>query len=84
MYSFQNFEVRDFAKNAYLSNNRSAMGKIINSFIGAINEHNTLPKLVVVVLDDDITRHIQTDHADSYDLIHRITGWLVKEFEKAI
>ena len=42
-----------------------------------------MPKLVVVITDDDIVKNFIANH-DSYDKIHRVTRWLVKEFEKTI
>ena len=42
-FTFKNFEVRDFTNGRYSSHIRSPAGRLINCFIKALNEHNTLP-----------------------------------------
>ena len=53
-YAFTNYEVHEFSNNKYDSLFRSDAGRIRNSLIKAINEHNTLPKLIVTILDDNL------------------------------
>ena len=55
-FTYQNFEVRDFISSHFSTNESSPLGHIRSNLIKALNEHNTLPKLLVVVLDDDITK----------------------------
>ena len=58
-------------------------GRIRNSFLKAINEQAMLPKFIVVILDDDLT--VSLDHyQDPYYIIHQVTGWLMREFERSI
>ena len=81
MYGFQNFELRTFFSSRYSSHNRSTAGRILNKFINALNEHNTLPKLVIVILDDDLVYDIPND-SNLFSKIHNISTWLIREFEK--
>lgn len=60
-FTFNNYEVCEFSLSYYLTNNKSPARRILNKFISAINEHNTLPKLVVFVLDDDLIRSLKGD-----------------------
>ena len=80
-FAFTNFEVRDFFSSEYTSHNRSPAGRIINKFILALNEHNTLPKLIVVVMDDNLFDNIKEHFAAS---VKKLLSWLMKEFDKAI
>ena len=84
-YSFEHFEVRDFSSSQYHSHNHSTMGRILNCLINALNEHNTLPKLIVVVLDDDIAATFEkSGKQDIPQQLHRVTRWLVWQFDRAI
>ena len=51
--------------------------------VKALNEHNTLPKLIVMVLDDDITSEIRNDR-ERYGNIKDITYWLISRTRQAI
>ena len=82
-YAFKNYEVREFSNNQYDSLFRNTAGRIRNSFLKAINEHNALPKLIVTILDDDLIQGMNSKF--DFDLqLHVLTTWLVTEFEKAI
>ena len=46
---------------------------------------NTLPKLIVVVLDNDITRLIQADSQDTNVIVmNRLLTWLARQYERII
>ena len=83
LYAFNNFEVRDFSSSQFTSHNRSCIGRILNNFIRAINEHNTVPKLVVFVLDDDVIKSVfkNSDYAQTTEACIK---WLMIEIEKSI
>ena len=61
----------------------SVISRIRNNLVKALNEHNTLPKAIIVVLDDDITKTLSLDKEFSIT-VGRILSWLVKEFHKCI
>ena len=79
-YAFLHFEMHDFFSSRYTSHNRSTAGRIINQFIKALNEHNTLPKLVVVILDDDLITDIP-NNSSTFMKIRDIMKWLFRQFE---
>ena len=84
-YAFQNYEVCEFSNNSYDSLYRSMAGHIRNSLIKAVNEHNTLPKLIIVILDDDLIYGVsKKSDLDDHQQLHILTAWLMTEFEKAI
>ena len=82
-YAFSSFEVCDFFSSSFTSHNRSCAGRIINNLIKALNEFNTLPKLVVCVLDNDLVRNIDNGK-NMYSRVKRLAKWLMKEFTKAV
>ena len=83
-FAFLNFEMRDFFSDDFTSHNCSVAGRIINNLINALYEHSTLPKLIVMVLDNDIVKKNIPDSANMFDKIRGITKWLLKECQKAI
>ena len=81
-FAFANFEMRDFFSSRYSSHNRSTAGRLINCFIRALNKHNTLPKLVVIVMDDDLLMDIP--NSNLINGIKNLTMWLLKQFERSL
>ena len=82
-FTFTHFEVREFSNNKYGSFYRNTAGRIRNSFLKAINQHTSLPKLVVTILDDDLARSVQgTD--DMEQKLFDLTKWLINEMVKSI
>ena len=75
--------MRDFFSSSYSSHIRSPAGRILNKTVGALNEHNTLPKLITFMIDDDIVKDI-SDTSTLFAKIKGITHWLLKEVKKAI
>ena len=80
-YTFINFEVRDFLSSNYSSHNRSPTGCFLNNLIRALNEHNTLPKLIVMIMDDNLIRDIQEQFSQK---VKYLPAWLLHECNKAI
>ena len=83
-YAFKNYEVREFTSNKYDSLIGSTICRIRNSFVRALNKHSSLPKLVVVVVDDDITKNLTWEDWHLFDQLHTVTEWLVLELERAL
>ena len=79
MYTFEKFEVKEFLSTKY-SGNKSPMGRILNNLIYAVNSYLQVPKLIVFILDADLTRYVHSDD-DLTNTIHigKITEWLVRE-----
>ena len=66
------------------NNNRSCIGRLINNYVKGLNEFKELPKLVVMVIDDDSIKFIKNDSDETVETqIKMITDWLVNEMEKA-
>ena len=83
LYSFNTFEVSQFVSSKYKSHNPSPLGRIINNLIYALNKHLMLPKLIVVVVDEDLVRAIRVSRITAAD-VSSIIEWLMKEFTRAI
>ena len=55
-YIKENFDVTGFMNGKYISNNPSMMSRLKNALATAINEQAILPRLIVVVPDDDLIK----------------------------
>ena len=82
-YCFANFEVKDFSSSCYESNIRNTLARLRNNLLWALNKTTVLPKLIVVVLDDDLTKGATGENA-SYSSINKTLDWLLKQFERWI
>ena len=85
-YVFENYEVKDFTTSRY-SNDRNVLSRIRNGLVTALNLYLPVPKVIVIVLDDDIVRCI--DAKDKQDVVLNIeigtvTEWLAREIERVI
>ena len=59
-YLYCNYEVRDFSSSP-LCGIRNILSRLKSCLIGALNEHASLPKMVVFVLDDDLITNVKED-----------------------
>ena len=85
MYTFMNYEVKEYLTTRRDALNRSVISRIWNSLVNAFNEHEQLPKVIVVVLDDDVVKYVKTTNPEATALvIDRITQWLIREFDRSI
>ena len=84
-FVFDQFEVRGFFSSDDDSHNRSPLGRIVNNLIKSLNDHNSIPQLIVVVMDDDVVRHIKSmnDGSVSFQL-GTVIGWMVQQYERNI
>ena len=86
LYAFNNFEVTEFVSSKYKSHNPSVLGQLLNNLMYALNTCKTnLPKVIAVVLDDDVVKNVHAKNNKSGEVqLNIITEWLLREFEKCI
>ena len=77
----ENFNIDIFCQSKYENSDRNMLNRIRNSFIQGINKCSHLPKLIVLVLDDDIIEYIDYEGQGLSTLIGMCVEWLCKEFE---
>ena len=82
-YTFDQFEVRGYFSNKQ-SLNGNILSRIRNNIVHALNEHTILPKLIVIVPDDDIITEKDFSCMDINIGYRRIIRYLAKEIIKAI
>ena len=58
MYTGQHYEITGYHNNKYLSTNPNMVSRICNTIIKCLKEQKYLPKLIVVVLDNDLIRYM--------------------------
>ena len=85
MFAYQFFEVRELTASKYASNTRGFLPRLINLIVKNLNEHSALPKLIVMVLDDDLIRGTRPNtKTDMITFLTRITVYLVNQLERII
>ena len=82
----RNFEVKNIINSRYSDKERNVLIRIKETFVSALNKYNKLPKLAVVVLDDDLIDEFNSDQSPS-DISPLMGQWfnaLVTKFDELI
>ena len=87
MYTYKEFEVREYFTSKYLEKSgiKNIITRIHNAFMKGINEHSQLPRLIVLVMDDDIIRGGRCeDDADFTVFYTRILDYIMWDMDKQL
>ena len=80
-FTKDHYEVKMFAGNNLDPEITTPLARIRSEFIKAVEEHILLPKVVVIILDNDLIKHADRNSSYVYStLIH----WLASEFNKIV
>ena len=60
------------------------IGRVVNSLITALNTHDRLPRLVVIMLDKDLIEDVGIYDHCAEDVIAQNLDWLIRQIEVAI
>ena len=82
-YIGDNYDVKVFTgyENRF---NRSVLGHLHNAFVAALNANGKLPKMILVVIEDDIIKCVNFDKAGISQVFGRCVQWLADEIRTAI
>ena len=67
-YTYLNFEVRAYLTSQNSMNSKNILSRLRNALVTALNEHSVLPKLIVLVPDDDIINQVADDSNEKTSL----------------
>ena len=81
-YITENYNVQDYAAKSYCSHVRNVLARIKLQFAKAIHEQILLPKVCIIVLDDDILRHTRVSEESCATILGKAVPWLLKEIVK--
>ena len=83
-YTTRTYAVEVFGSVEHNSLNPSLLARVRNSLVRSINNCIILPRIIVVVLEDELLNEVKTnDYGLSQDYSRRIK-WLMNEFRKVI
>ena len=81
----RNYKISIFAKEEGNSNNPSLLGRLRNALVNAFNKCTILPKLVVIVLENELINTVrQVDVQDLNKDYTRRLKWLLNEYRKIV
>ena len=83
-FTFQNFEVQGYSTDGVHSYDPSTLSRYRNLLIKAYQRFNRLPKLIVIVFEDDIIRAIDMEVNGISQAYEAILNWLIKEHYRSI
>ena len=81
LYMKEHFEVMDYSKSKYDALDRNAFSRIRNLMVKAMKEQVLLPKMIIIVPDDDLASYFQASQIGVSKQLGRVTNWLLIEFE---
>ena len=80
----ENFQLEAFSVKSYKSNMKNALARVRSQFCKALESSHLLPRIIVVVLDNDMIRHFKADDEGISLILKEIMIWLFKEVDKLI
>ena len=84
LYTNRNFHVSIFDSEEYASNNRSLLGKLRNNLVNALNKCHSIPKIIVVTLEDAIINDMGVaNFGVTFDMEIRVK-WLTSQYRKIV
>ena len=78
------FKIKVFTSNQYSGQIRNTIGRIRNTIARAFNSQQALPKVIVIVLDDDIINFVPVDEFGVSIIYGRIIHYLFAECKKLL
>ena len=81
-FVYSNFEVESYATNAIKSNNPSVLSRFRNLVMRAFGIFNKLPRLIVVVCEDDLAKAIHINDFGISEGYQRMCEWLIREYKR--
>ena len=89
LYMKRMYDLSSLAKKSHESNIRSVLARIKFQLVKALEKEDTLPKNILVLLDDDIIRRVEAKCNDEeYEslsgIFKEIIHWLFNQFRKII
>ena len=83
-YVKENYEVSGFLNNKRNSLDNSTVSRLRNLFPVALGSYASLPKLLVIVPDDDVIMYIRSRRWKMRPTIKSVVVWLMSEYDKMI
>ena len=82
-YSKQNFDILTLSTERFSTRNTSPLARIINAFISGMERKQILPKIVVIVPEDDIINYLNHNDYGVTELFGKMIDYLDTELQKA-
>ena len=85
-YAVTKYDPTKLVSNKFTSHEQSILGRLCNAFIKGLTEQVLPPRLVVIILDDDLITFLDTEcdrHAESYPLT-KMLEWLMTELTRVV
>ena len=85
-YMIENYDVMARSATKYTSNDPNILSRLRNMLIGLIHQEIKLPKMVVIVLDDDLIKYYgaEEDPESLMKALKRLLNELMTEFRKVV
>ena len=82
-FTKNSFEITTSTNNRFSEWNNAVMSRLRNALVSTIQKSTVVPKLIVVILEDDVIKKVKLEGDVSY-VYGRAIHWLLSEFRKLI
>ena len=87
-YINRNFQIGNYASNLLASNDPNILSRLRNQLVKGYRINKILPKLIVVILEDDVIQAIGHKHSrakcTATPKYKKEVNWLLREFHRSI
>ena len=73
-----------FCADKFTSHIRNVLARITNTLITAINAKTVLPKMLVMVLEDDVIKYLEHDDYGATEMYGKVITYIEKEIQDAL
>ena len=80
----RNYDIRTFSKDEHSSYYRNILAHLCNTFLNTINRYDYLPKIIAIVLEDDLIRAIELNGAGATEMYGLQLESLANEFQAIV
>ena len=78
------FEVTSFCSSKYSDKNQNVISRLINTVAAAINKEKSLPKFILLFLDDELIKYINYTNQGVAELLRNWFKWLVNNINDMV
>ena len=83
-YIKHHFEFQMFCNSRFNSATTNILTRIQNTVASAINNHISLPKYMLLILDDDLITYLDYKGSGVSELLGKWLSWLIQQIEKLV
>ena len=83
-YAKKHYEVTLISSDRYQSTIHSPIARLHNSLVNAMSQHASLPKMLVIIIEDDFIKYLEHNDYGATELFGKVLNYIESELQKTI